>query len=82
MPVGLFGVRIFSDVRLLPAHAQNRADSDSEKENYVMNIGYILFFIVEAIMGVLSTVYLFVSLFFVIGQKIYRKVKYGISLYD
>lgn len=82
MPVGLFGVRIFSDVRLLPAHAQNRADSDTEKENYVMNIGYILFFIVEAIMGVLSTVYLFVSLFFVIGQKIYRKVKYGISLYD
>lgn len=80
--MGLFGVRIFSDVRLLPAHAQNRADSDSEKENYVMNIGYILFFIVEAIMGVLSTVYLFVSLFFVIGQKIYRKVKYGISLYD
>lgn len=47
-----------------------------------MNIGYILFFIVETIIGALSTLYLFISLFVVIGQKIYRKAKYGISLFD
>lgn len=47
-----------------------------------MNIGYILFFALEVLAGALSSLYLFVSLFFVIGQKIYRKVKYGASLYD
>lgn len=47
-----------------------------------MNIGYILFFVVETVIGLLSTLYLFFSLFFVIGQKIYRKAKYGISLFD
>ena len=47
-----------------------------------MNIGYILIFILEAVTGVASTLYLFVSLFVVLGQKIYRKAKYGISMYD
>lgn len=47
-----------------------------------MNIGYILVFALEAVSGVVSTLYLFVSLFFVLGQKIYRKVKYGKSLYE
>lgn len=47
-----------------------------------MNIGYILIFILEVVTGVASTLYLFISLFAVLGQKIYRKVKYGISLYD
>ena len=47
-----------------------------------MNIGYMLFFALEVIIGSLSTLYLFVSLFVVVGQKIYRKVKYGASLYD
>ena len=48
----------------------------------IMNIGYMLFFALEVIIGSLSTLYLFVSLFVVVGQKIYRKIKYGISLYD
>lgn len=47
-----------------------------------MNIGYILFFVLEVVAGALSSLYLFVSLFVVIGQKIYRKMKYGMSLYD
>lgn len=47
-----------------------------------MKIGYMLFFVLEVAAGALSSLYLFVSLFFVIGQKIYRKVRYGVSLYD
>jgi len=47
-----------------------------------MNIGYIIIFFLEAVAGVASTLYLFVSLFAILGQKIYRKVKFGKSLYD
>lgn len=47
-----------------------------------MNIGYMLFFALEVLAGALSSLYLFVSLFVVIGQKIYRKAKFGASLYD
>lgn len=32
--------------------------------------------------GLFSTLYIVVSLFAVIGYKIYRKMKYGMSLYD
>lgn len=49
---------------------------------FYMNIGYMLVFILDVVSGALSTLYLFVSLFVVLGQKIYRKVKYGKSLYD
>lgn len=47
-----------------------------------MNIGYMLIFALDVVSGALSTLYLFVALFVVLGQKIYRKVKFGISLYD
>lgn len=47
-----------------------------------MNIGYMLIFVLDVVSGALSTLYLFVSLFAVLGQKIYGKVKYGRSLYD
>lgn len=47
-----------------------------------MNIGYMLIFVLDVVSGAVSTVYLFVSLFFVLGQKIYGKAKYGKSLYD
>lgn len=32
--------------------------------------------------GLFSTLYIVVSLFGIIGVKIYRKIRYGISLYD
>lgn len=32
--------------------------------------------------GLFSTLYIVVSLFGVIGFKIFRKIKYGMSLYD
>ena len=51
-------------------------------ENYMMNIGYLLVIILEAVAGVASTLYLFVALFLILGKKIYRKIKYGASLYD
>lgn len=51
-------------------------------ENNIMNIGYILVLILDVVTGVASTLYLLVSLFVVLGQKIYGKVKYGKSLYD
>ena len=48
----------------------------------VMNIAYLLVLILDVVAGVASTLYLFVSMFMVLGQKIYRKVKYGKSLFD
>lgn len=47
-----------------------------------MDILMFIFFLIEAAMGLLSTLYLIVSLFAVLGFKIYRKCKYGISLYN
>ncbi len=47
-----------------------------------MNIFMIIFFLLEAVVGLASSLYILVSLFVVIGYKIYRKCKYGISLYN
>lgn len=47
-----------------------------------MNIGMILLMIVGASVAVFTTGYLVVSIFAVIGYKIMRKIKYGISLYN
>lgn len=47
-----------------------------------MNIFMIIIFLFEVVMGVASTLYLIVSLFVVLGYKIMRKCKYGMSLYD
>lgn len=47
-----------------------------------MNIFMFIFFILEVVLGFLSTIYLVVSLFAVLGYKIYRKCKYNVSLYD
>ena len=45
-----------------------------------MNIGLLAIMIVGGLAGILSTVYLLVSLPVVIIQKIYRKLRYGIAL--
>lgn len=47
-----------------------------------MNIATILFIIIGGVTGALSTLYLIGSLLGVIGYKIYRKIRYGISLYN
>lgn len=47
-----------------------------------MNIGYLILIIFGGALGLLSTLYIVVSLFATIGYKIYRKIKYGVSLYD
>ncbi len=47
-----------------------------------MNIGVLLLIIVGGAAGGLSTLYLLVSFLGVLGYKVYRKVKYGASLYD
>ena len=46
------------------------------------NLILIRFFFIEVAIGLASTLYLALSLFVVLGQKIYRKCKYGASLYD
>lgn len=54
-----------------------------EKGDYhKMNIGILLLIIVGGAAGGLSTLYLIVSFLGTLGFKIYRKVKYGASLYD
>ncbi|MGN0424948.1 MAG: hypothetical protein ACI4FY_06460 [Acetatifactor sp.] len=47
-----------------------------------MNLLYWLLILIGVTAGALSTFYLVVSMIAVIVYKIYRKVKYGLSLYD
>jgi len=47
-----------------------------------MNIGLILLMIVGASVAIFTTGYLVVSIFAVIGYKIMRKVRYGISMFN
>lgn len=47
-----------------------------------MNIVTLVIMIVGGAAGFLSTLYIIVSLFGTLGYKIYRKIKYGISLYN
>jgi len=47
-----------------------------------MNIGILLLIIVGGAAGGLSTIYIAISLFGTLGYKLFRKMKYGTSLYD
>lgn len=47
-----------------------------------MNIGMIIIMVVGAALALFTTGYIVVSLFGVLGYKIYRKIRYGMSLYD
>ncbi len=47
-----------------------------------MNIGLIIFAIFGSLVGLLSTFYIVISLFWILGYKILRKVKHGTPLYD
>lgn len=47
-----------------------------------MNIGMLLIIIFECVAGVASTLYIVVSMFAVLGYKIFRKIKYHMPLYD
>ena len=47
-----------------------------------MNIVTLIIMIVGGAAGLLSTLYIIISLFATLGYKIYRKIKYGISLYN
>ena len=47
-----------------------------------MDIFMFIFFLLEAFVGLASSVYILVALFVTIGYKIFRKAKYGISLYN
>ncbi len=45
-----------------------------------MNIGLLIIMIIGGLAGILSTLYIVVSLPFVIIQKFYRKIRFGTSL--
>ena len=47
-----------------------------------MNIIMWILILIGGVTGALSTLYIIVSLFAVIFYKIYRKVKFGTSIYD
>ena len=47
-----------------------------------MGLFKIIIIIMGIVFGVLPTLYLIVESVIVLSQKIYRKVKYNISLYD
>lgn len=47
-----------------------------------MNIFLMIVFAFEIVVGIASTVYLIVSLFWTLGYKFYRKFRHGISFYN
>ncbi len=47
-----------------------------------MNIGLLILIIIGGAAGGLSTIYIAVSLFGTLVYKIYRKIRYGMSLYS
>lgn len=47
-----------------------------------MNIGLILIIIIGGSIGALSTLYIVFSMIGMIGYKIYRSIKYHVSLYS
>ena len=47
-----------------------------------MNIGLLILIGIGGAAGGLSTLYIAVSLFGTLGYKIYRKIRYGMSLYS
>lgn len=47
-----------------------------------MNIGMIIIMVIGAGLAIATTGYLCISIFAVIGYKLFRKVKYGISMFN
>ena len=47
-----------------------------------MNIGLIIFAIIGSIIGLASTFYIVISMFWILGVKIVRRIKHGTPLYD
>lgn len=47
-----------------------------------MNIVSLLIMVVGGAAGIISTLYIIASLFGTLGYKIYRKIKYGTSLFN
>lgn len=47
-----------------------------------MNIVMYIFAFIGGGLGIVTSIYIILSAFSVLGQKIYRKIKYGNSLYD
>lgn len=47
-----------------------------------MNIGLLILIVIGGAAGGLSTLYIAVSLFGTLGYKIYRKIRYDMSLYS
>lgn len=46
-----------------------------------MNLGLWIIIIIGGVSGIVSSVYILFSLFGTLGYKIYRKIRFGISLY-
>jgi len=53
-----------------------------EREAITMNFGALFILVLYVIIGGAPTLYLIVSIFTVLAQKIGHKMKYGGSLYD
>lgn len=47
-----------------------------------MNIVSLLILIIGGAAGIFSTFYIVISLFATLGYKMYRKIKYGISMFN
>ena len=63
-------------------HKNGGEQQVTQRRNEIMNIVLMLIFVIEALIGFASCAYIIVTLFTTLGNKFYRKAKYGISLYD
>lgn len=59
-----------------------KRNSLRKEEGEKMNIGILLLVIIGGVTGFISTAYMVLSLIGTIAYKIYRSLKYHVSLYD
>lgn len=62
--------------------SQNETKQSQEEEVEKMNIGILILIIIGGLTGFISTAYMVLSLIGTIAYKIYRSLKYHVSLYD
>ena len=57
-------------------------DRQSEGVKIIMNFGILILMIIGGAAGLFSTLYILISLPYMIIKKIYRKARFGISLFN
>ena len=62
--------------------SKNETKQSQARKGEKMNIGVLILIIIGGVTGFISTAYIVLSLIGTIAYKIYRSLKYHVSLYD